>query len=165
MPFTAPPPVPYTIYQIVSPSAGPDAAIVAAIMKQLNEQRGESVFLRGRNSAALEALNLLQREAQVAGWDGEGGAPIDEVGYCKACNFIILLPPTWPTPHVDLDRDGAVSLEWILAPTRRISISLSESPKVSFAWMIGAEASYGIDDFSTHIPAGFAVQARRVFRA
>lgn len=159
------PVVPYYIYQTVSPASGSDGAIVMAQLEGWYRQLGESVFLRGRVNAALEALNALYREARHPNWDGEDSAPISEVSYAKACNFITLLPPEWPTPHVELDRDGAVSLEWILAPARRISISLAESPKVSFAWLNGSEASYGIDDFSTHIPAGFSVQARRIFGA
>lgn len=62
----------------------------------------------------------------------------------NALHLMGALPICCPTPAVGIEPDGAISLDWAIAPDTVISLSISESEQVPFAWLRGSNHACGV---------------------
>ena len=62
-------------------------------------------------------------------------------------HFVRALPSHIPMPDFTVDPDGDVSLNWTTLQKRRLTLSVSASQRIAFAWLDGIERGYGVAVF------------------
>lgn len=72
-------------------------------------------------------------------WDGYGAAPASEGSRKLAVEFYNSLPNYFPEPEVAVDPDGEISLDWDVDANNTLSVSFSETGKLSFAGRLSGE--------------------------
>jgi len=130
---------PYSLFREISVAAGPDACHVGKVLEGIRDGFENSVFLFGNAQTALAALMKLASETTEDGWDGEDGSKMAEGSLNFAVRLLKEMPREWAVPTVDLDPDGEVSLQWYGGPDSRLSISVGNSGKISYAWILPSE--------------------------
>lgn len=70
-----------------------------------------------------------------------------------ALRLIEALPDGYPSPSVDVEPDGHVSLEWYKHPRRLLSISVSPDGTLYWAGLVDAEDPRGRCHFHDEFPA------------
>lgn len=70
--------------------------------------------------------------------------PVADGSVCNALRLMRALPIFGPIPAVGIEPDGAISLDWAIAPDTVISLSISESEQVPFAWLRGSNHACGV---------------------
>lgn len=121
-----------------------------------------SVYLGSSRRAFEEELYSVANEASEAGWDGYGGAPVDQDAVSMVRRLIGLLSNI-PLPEPSVDPDGEVALEWASGKDRYLFVSVSGNGRVSFNWRSGAEHGYGVTRFNQRsVPRALQVELSRL---
>jgi hypothetical protein len=139
----------------ISPEA--DQVCEAATRVLKGRQGSESLF--GTKALALSRLCVAIEGLVV---DDDQG-PVTSETYRNAESFVLALPDDLPLPEFGIDPDGAISLTWILSPTRMFSVSLSESERMAFAWLDGSDKGHAVSRFRPpSLPDAFMTILRSV---
>jgi hypothetical protein len=127
----------------VSPEA--DEVRRAAKRVVIAAERSQALFVG--KAALLSELAALEIECADEDWDGNGAAAIDFVAVLQAECLVRALPDRCPLPEVAVEPDGSISLDWIQSRDRLFSVSVSQSSRLAFAWVDGADSGYGVERF------------------
>lgn len=117
-----------------------------------------SETLGGRKAWALESLGTLSRECAHADWDGYGALPLSARALATAEYLIRNLPEGLALPEVAAEPDGSVSLDWIVSRHRVLSVSVGESNRLAYAWLLGTEREHGVINFDGTNTPGRLIQ-------
>lgn len=125
-------------------------------------ERSQALF--GPKRTLLTELAELARECAEPDWDGEGALALKPGAIETVEQFIRALPPALPLPELAPDPDGAISMDWIAARTRRLTVSADESNRLAYAWMDGADSGHAVERFDGEtIPHRIAQEIRTLF--
>lgn len=143
----------------VSDEAGRTRKVAAWIAAMVERSQA----LSGRTADALAALGAVARDCAEPDWDGYGAAPIDPAAVALARQFLRVLPDELPMPEVAADPDGAVSLDWVQARYRSVSISINAGGRLSYAWLDGTDRGHGVARFDGRsVPPRIADEIRKI---
>src|SRR5512142_1956289 len=101
----------------------------------------------GAKEEALARLRALADECGVPGWDAGGARPLHPQAVDRAERLVGVLPEDVPLPEFAPEPDGAVALDWIRTRDRMLSVSVSASGTLAYAWLDGADRGHGIVGF------------------
>ncbi|HEY7061566.1 MAG TPA: hypothetical protein VII06_08810 [Chloroflexota bacterium] len=102
-------------------------------------------MLVGQKSAAIWQVWALVRESVENG--GDDAEPISHRAAELAADFIRALPDDVPPPELAWEPDGAISLDWIQARDRVVSVSIGESDRLPYAWLDDADRGHAVAAF------------------
>lgn len=98
-------------------------------------------------SVLLRSLTSLGSECGAPNWDGCGALPVNIRALRWAQNVITSLPDDVSVPECSIEPDGCVSLDWMPVPYRTLTVSVSGSERLPYAWVDGAERGHAVANF------------------
>lgn len=108
------------------------------------EQVQRSVALYGPKATLISTLSVLGEECRELNWDGYGAEPVNPRALKRAEDVIALLPDDLPLPECSIEPDGCVSLDWMPAPYRTLTVSVSASERLPYAWVDGTDRGHAV---------------------
>ena len=112
---------------------------------------------------SLASLGRAAEEASRRDWDGHGGYPVSDATLEQALAFLDLLPTGLPQPDIAPHPDGEIAFEWWVAPRRLVTVSVSESGRLSYAALFGSARQYGTELLLDPLPVPVAAALRRLY--
>jgi hypothetical protein len=104
---------------------------------------GEEVFT---------ALEEVQQECSVPGWDGYHADAVAPETHYLAKEFLKALPLGIPAPTVSADPDGQITFEWYRSPRKTVSVSVSPDGDLHFSALNGSSSVFGSEPFYGKAP-------------
>jgi hypothetical protein len=108
------------------------------------EQVHRSVALFGPKAALISSLSALGKECREPNWDGYGAEPASLRALRRAEDLIASLPDDVPLPECSIEPDGCVSLDWMPAPYRTLTVSVGSSDRLPYAWVDGTDRGHAV---------------------
>jgi hypothetical protein len=108
------------------------------------EQVHRSVALFGPKAALISSLATLGEECRESNWDGYGAQPASFHALRRAEDIIASLPDDLPLPVCSIEPDGCVSLDWMPARYRTLTVSTGESDRLPYAWVDGTDRGHAV---------------------
>lgn len=105
-------------------------------------ERSRALF--GSKANAISELWTLANDCSQEGWDGGDARPVDPAAVYRAIELLRALPDRLPLPEFAAEPDGAISLDWIRSRNRLLSVSVSASDRLAFAWLDGTDRGHGV---------------------
>ena len=137
-----------------------EASQVRACAETMVDRVESSDALFGGKTAVISALWGLRRSHAEAGWDGAEALPVDRHAIGLATSFIRALPDDCDLPSVGVDPDGAVTLDWLVARHRMLSISVAgDSKRLAYAWIDGTDRGNAVTRFDRDTVPNLLMQA------
>lgn len=109
---------------------------------------------------SVEAVFQAAQEAARPNWDGYGARPVSEATIAQALAFLDLLPTTLAQPEISAHPDGELAVEWSFGPRRLLTVSVSESGRLSYAALIGHARQHGTEFLLDSLPDSIALALR-----
>jgi hypothetical protein len=138
------------LYALARPASAisSEAQHVRAYAEHMVGRVESSTALFGERMGVVAALRALAETHAQAGWDGGEAAPVSRAAIDLAVDFVRALPDDCAMPEVGVDPDGAVSLDWLPARHRMLSISFTgSSNRLAYAWLDGTDRGNGVARF------------------
>ncbi len=107
----------------------------------------ESHSLFGAKAKAIEELNQLALDCSQPNWDGYDAVPISMGALVNAEAFIRALPSNLPLPEFCPEPDGSISVDWIVSRLQLLSLSISGSNRIAYAWLDGTDKGHAVARF------------------
>lgn len=101
-------------------------------------QQSESLF--GSKDRTLEHLFLVIEEVTV---DSDQELPVPAT-IANAINLLMTLPNDLMMPEIGVDPDGSIAFDWIVSRSRMLSISVSTSDRLAYAWLDGSDRGHAV---------------------
>lgn len=135
----------YASYSSVASNEGSDVAVLLA---GLVDFRNKSTAVKSSRSPMIDELSSIYADCQMANWDGNGADPIgiDTINQTKL--LLDAIPQGVMAPELAPEPDGRVSLDWLVARNRILSISLGSGSTIPFAYSNGLSRGHGVTEFS-----------------
>jgi hypothetical protein len=114
-----------------------------------------------------DLLSRMQAVAQMAStddWDGDGGLAVEQSTLRYATRFVLGLPQGLAPSSVLVDRDGDITFDWGLLPTRTFSVSVSRDGTLTYAGFFDGAQTWGHEATAERTPASFLVNIDRTSR-
>ncbi len=108
------------------------------------EQVQRSVALYGPKASLISALTVLGQECREANWDGYGANPVNPVALRRAEELIASLPDNISLPECSIEPDGCISLDWMPTAYRTLSLSVTASDRLPYAWVDGTDRGHAV---------------------
>lgn len=108
------------------------------------EQVHRSVALFGPKAALISTLSALGDECRDPNWDGYGAEPVNPRALKRAEDLISSLPDGVPLPECSIEPDGCVSLDWMPAPHRTLTMSVGANDRLPYAWVDGTDRGHAV---------------------
>lgn len=108
---------------------------------QLHCERPESLY--GRKAEAINRLYAAVDELRV----DVNQEPAVPEAMLNATKFLRILPNEMRLPDIGVEPDGSISLDWIVSRTCMLSISISTSDRLAFAWLNGSDRGHAVAYF------------------
>jgi len=140
-------------YARQSNAVSAEAVSATAKAELILKAAATSETLNGQKAWPLASLGTLAQECATDNWDGYGAQAVNLRAIATAEHLIRNLPEGLQVPEVAAEPDGSVSLDWIVSRHRLLSVSVGESNRFAFAWMLGTEREHGVINFDgVHVP-------------
>lgn len=123
-----------------------------------------SVSIDQAYDECLESLREAAEEASRPNWDGYGAQPVSGATLAQALAFLDLLPSTLPRPEISPHPDGELAFEWSFGPRRVLTISVSESGRLSYAALFGHARLHGTEFLLDALPEAVILAIQRLYR-
>jgi hypothetical protein len=121
-----------------------EAESVRVNASTLVERAYRSVALYGSKALLISNLTALGEECREPNWDGYGAEPVNPSVLNSAMDLIESLPDDLPLPECSIEPDGCVSLDWMPAPYRTLSLSVSVTGRLPYAWVDGTDRGHAV---------------------
>lgn len=108
------------------------------------EQVHRSVALFGPKATLISSLSVLGKECREPNWDGYVAEPVSLRALRRAEDLIASFPDDIPLPECSIEPDGCVSLDWMPAPYRTLTVSVGESDRLPYAWVDGTDRGHAV---------------------
>ena len=132
---------------MTSSAVSAEAGIVSSAAAAVLGSREVSQSLFGRKALAISQLRQIVADVMPDA-DQE---PVDPRALWNAEQFVRALPDDLPIPEFSVDPDGAIALDWILSRVRMLSVSVSTSEILAYAWLDGSDRGHGVCRFRTPV--------------
>lgn len=97
-------------------------------------------------------------------WDGYGAEPVNLLALRRAEDLLASLPGDLPRPECSVEPDGCVSLDWMPAPHRTLSVSVGAGEGLPYAWVDGTHRGHAVARWVDGQPPARVVEEIRRFR-
>lgn len=101
---------------------------------------------RTKASVISEARAIAGKCARP-GWDCSGAEAIYKCVAIRAAAVIRALPKGCPLPELAPEPNGSISLDWIRSRHKILSLSVSRSNRLPYAWIDGTERGHAVSVF------------------
>jgi hypothetical protein len=108
------------------------------------EQVQRSVALYGPKATLISTLSALGDECREPNWDGYGAEPVNPSALKRNEDLIASLPDGLPLPECSIEPDGCVSLDWMPAPHRTLTMSVGANDRLPYAWVDGTDRGHAV---------------------
>lgn len=108
------------------------------------EQVHRSMALFGPKATLISTLSALGEECRESNWDGYGAEPASFRALRRAEYLIASLPVDVPLPECSIEPDGCVSLDWMPAPYRTLTVSVGATDRLPYAWVDGTDRGHAV---------------------
>jgi hypothetical protein len=108
------------------------------------EQVHRSLALFGSKAALISDLSALGDECGESNWDGYGAQQVNRVALKRAQDLIASLPDGVSLPEIAIEPDGRVSLDWMPANHRMLTMSVGSSDRLPYAWVDGTDRGHAV---------------------
>jgi hypothetical protein len=108
-----------------------------------HSQKVHFVFPMQTRNQPIAALPDL-RAFREPNWDGYGAEPVNLLALRRAEGVITSLPDDLPQPECSVEPDGCVSLDWMPAPHRTLSVSVGAGDRLPYAWVDGTDRGHAV---------------------
>lgn len=126
------------------------------------EQVHRSVALFGPKAIFFSSLTDLARDCRESNWDGYGAVSANPQALLGAVEIILSLPDDLPLPECSIEPDGCVSLDWLPAPYRTLTVSVGETDRLPYAWVDGTDRGHAVARLvSGQLPSRILAEIRR----
>ena len=145
-----------------SHGVGSDASYVDT---QLSKIHQEALNLATNKINDLDLQKEIQGiivETSEPDWDGYGALPLQSGSLRYALVFLWLLPSQYGLPMIDADNKGRISFEWIKSKSKRLSVSVTSSGKLIYAFLAGASSGSGEEYLGSTVPDTILSIIRRI---
>jgi len=118
-----------------------------------------------REHAALRLfadLEALRAEAKQDDWAGREGKAIQPESYLLARAILESLIPYFETPELNVDRDGAVVLDWARDREHMLSLTAEPDGRLIYAFRAGPSSGSRTERFQGVIPPALAADLAEV---
>lgn len=159
--------MPETVRNSVSRNTGQSAEskIVPRATFNFVHSQEQSRALFGKKEDAISQLDELMIECAQTGWDGDDALPLDHKAAAIAEQFIRALPNDLQMPEFAPEPDGCISLDWIQSRQRLLSLSVSPTGRLAYAWLNGTDKGHGVVRFDgEHFPRPIEGTLRWILR-
>lgn len=112
---------------------------------------------------AFQSLKELYRECSEENWDGYGAKPVSENSIYEACEFIQMLPSSFPMPQMLTEPSGEIGLEWYKDKRMIFAISFNGKSMITYAGIFGSNKIHGTEYFGDSIPSIIIKNLRRLY--
>jgi hypothetical protein len=123
----------------VSSEAGQVHQAVSEVLR--DHEGSQSLF--GRTGLALSCLNAAVSEVSP---DDDQSA-VNPQALWNAEQFLRALPADVSVPEFSVDPDGAIAFDWLQSRNRMVSVSISHSERIAYAWLDGSDKGHGVARF------------------
>lgn len=141
------------------------SAVAQAVRRNASavvEQVNRSVALFGPKAQWISGLAALAEECGVPNWDGYGAEPLSPRALAMAQKIIPSLPDDLPLPECSVEPDGCISLDWMPAPHRTLTVSVGESDRLPYAWVDGTSRGHAVERLvEGQLPSRILAEIRR----
>lgn len=134
-------------YVRLSNAVSEEAASAAGAARMIYEASRGSEALNGAKARALDELAVLAEECANPDWDAHGALPLNPRALFLAEQLIAALPDGLEVPEVGAEPDGSISLDWMVSPTRVLSVSIGQTNRLAYAWLLGTDREHGVIGF------------------
>jgi hypothetical protein len=133
-----------------STAISPEAAETRKAASYVVASAEQSQALFGKKARSISRLigMAYQCSEQAYGDEAEG---LNPEAITQTANFIRALPDNFPVPEFAPEPDGSISLDWIVSQRRMLSISISGSSRLAYAWVDEADRGHGIAQFDGEV--------------
>lgn len=114
------------------------------------------------STESAERLMKLASECSRDGWDGYGATAVAAGAVANAAHLIRALPRELPAPDPGAEPDGCVTLEWYVAPSRLISVSVAPDGLLDYVAILGERKVKGTCAFADELPSGIRRLVRQI---
>jgi hypothetical protein len=122
-----------------------------------------SVSIDQANEDCLESLHEAADEASRPNWNGYDAVPVSDATLAQARALLDLFPSTFPKPDISAHPDGEIAFEWFFGPRRVLTVSVSETGRLSYAAMFGHARVHGTEFLLDVLPPSIAAALRRLY--
>lgn len=123
-----------------------------------------SVSLDEARNELLESLRAAAGEASQPGWDGYDASPVSGGTVAQALAFLDLLPSALMRPEISAHPDGELAFEWYVGPRWLLTVSISETGRLSYAGLFGLARIHGTEWLLDSIPQPVVFAFQRLHR-
>ena len=123
-----------------------------------------SVSLDEARNEVLESLRAASGEASKPGWDGYDASPVSGRTIAQALAFLDLLPSALMRPEISAHPDGELAFEWYVAPRWLLTVSISETGRLSYAGLFGLARVHGTEWLLDSIPQEVTLAFQRLHK-
>jgi hypothetical protein len=85
--------------------------------------------------------------AREANWGGENEKPVNKIAEIRAKVFLSNVPDCFKTPEVGVDPDGSIALDWIFENGNYLSLSISNTNYICYAWRTNDDGGYNCVEY------------------
>ena len=89
-------------------------------------------------------LGLDLQAFREPNWDGYGAEPVNALAFQRAEQLVAALPDDLPLPECSIEPDGCVSLDWMPAPHRTLTVSVGAGERLPYAWVDGTDRGHAV---------------------
>ncbi len=140
-----------------------EAGVIVQMAERFKQDVERSQALFGDKTATISSLNELACECAEADWDGYGAQGMDPAAVTVAERLIRALPMDIPMPECAPEPDGSISLDWWESRYRIVSVSVSPSARLAFAWLDGTDRGHAVARFDgSAVPERLLQEIRRI---
>ena len=122
----------------------------------------ESYAFGMAGKGVLSELLQTVKECRDSNWDGYGAAPVSDITYQFAQQFLKALPLGISAPTIGAEPDGHLTVEWYRSPLRTLSVSISPEGDLHYAALIGTAKAFGTEAFFGEAPKAIVDLIHRV---
>lgn len=110
-------------------------------------QRAESLFAH-----PIRELGDAFLDCRRENWDSYDAQGVPDKAYLQTKSLLSQVLGVFPTPTASANPSGSLTLEWFVAPSRRLMVSVDGEEQLAFAGLFGSETVQGTASFVHDFP-------------
>jgi hypothetical protein len=145
-----------TPYAVSSPAPAASSALSSWARVDRRDIDGSeldtSLFFASGQREAERQLRLISLECDKPDWDGYGATAVSVSALQHALAFVELLPSYVSEPQASAHPDGELALTWTRNELAILSIAISSTGRLSYAYLNGYQRKSGREFLTSTLP-------------